>query len=193
MVPAGIAVGAVLIGSAAGLVLAARRQDILLAALAYAAIIIALPFSTAALMRAVGDDRSAAQLAAGVLPVLERAAREGNPATVLGVAAYPPSLPFYLGRTITVATATADELTSNYVVAYQERYRSMQGSPLKPLAFWQATLAACSTPTVFVARADNRDARAALAALPLIAQDYHHVAYGPCFPAPRTRRGTSGE
>jgi len=36
-----------------------------------------------------------------------------RPGIVLGVLAYPPSLPFYLGRPIAVATETGRELTSN--------------------------------------------------------------------------------
>jgi hypothetical protein len=180
MVPAGIALGTNLLASVAALVLAARRNNLLFAAVAYAAIVISLPFDTAALMRAVGDDRSAVGIAQGIAPVLERAARNGTPMSVLGVAAYPPSLPFYLGRPIAVATATANELTSNYIAAYQERYRAVPGSPLKPLAFWQATFAACPTPTVFVAGAGDHDVRDQLAPLPLIALDHHYAAYGPC-------------
>jgi 4-amino-4-deoxy-L-arabinose transferase-like glycosyltransferase len=192
MVPTGIAVGSALLVSVAGIVLAARRQDVRLAALAYAAIIVTLPFSTAALMRAVGDDRSAARLAAGVTAALEPAGPGRDPVAVLGVAAYPPSLPFYLGKPIAVATATADELTSNYIVAYQERYRSVPNSPLKAIGFWQTMLAQCPTPTVFVTRAGNREAREALATLPFLVEDQHYAAYGPCHaPAPLARNAAS--
>jgi 4-amino-4-deoxy-L-arabinose transferase-like glycosyltransferase len=182
MGPTGIAIGGALIVSAAAVALAALRRDVVLAAFGYGLVAISIPLSSAALLRAVGDDRSAWRLASAIAPVLDRAAREGRPASVLGVATYPPSLPFYLRATISVATATADELTSNYIATYQERYRSLHGSPLKPAGFWQTTLDGCAVPTVFVAHADDRVTRQALAALPLIGEDHHHAAYGPCTP-----------
>src|SRR5204862_341682 len=85
---------------------------------------------------------------------------------VLGVLAYPPSLPFYLGRPIAVATATGIELTSNYIADYQDRYRDVPGSPLLPEGYWREALARCPVPTVFVATAAYRYARAALEAAP---------------------------
>jgi len=102
---------------------------------------------------------------------------------VLGVLAYPPSLPFYLGRPIAVATATGRELTSNYIADNVERFRSIAGSPLLPVGYWREALARCPRPTVFLTGAGHREARAALgAALPLLAADDHYAAYGPCRP-----------
>ena len=143
-------------------------------------LVMALPFASTRLLRAVADDRSAAQLAAAVRPVLDRAAASGNRATVLGVAAYPPSLPFYLNTTVDVATADAGELTSNYIAAFQDRYRGMPNSPLHRPEFWKLAAARCAAPTVFVVASGNRAARNDLAALPLLSDDNRYVAYGPC-------------
>jgi hypothetical protein len=93
-------------------------------------------------------------------------------------------LPFYLGRTIAVATARADELTSNYISLYQDRFRTFPDSPLLPADSWLDAVASCPQPTVFVARAGNQTARAALTALPLLADDGRYAAYGPCRPHP---------
>jgi hypothetical protein len=102
---------------------------------------------------------------------------------VLGVRAYPPSLPFYLGRPIAVATETGAELTSNYIADNVARLRDVPGSPLLPAGYWREALARCPIPTVFLTAAANRDARATLgAALPLLAADSHYAAYGPCVP-----------
>jgi 4-amino-4-deoxy-L-arabinose transferase-like glycosyltransferase len=169
-----LALGCVLLLSAACRALAAARGSTVLAAAAYAMVVIAIPFASSTLMTTVGDDRSAAALSAAV-----RAAA-GDQGQVLGVAAYPPSLPFYLGRTIPVATARGDELTSNYIARYHEQLRAVPDSPLRPQDSWQDVLATCPQPTVFVIRAGNRTARLALAALPLLADDGRYAAYGPC-------------
>ena len=174
--PAALALGIVLLVSAACVALAAARASTGLAALGYAMVVMAIPIATAPLMAAVGDDRSAATLSAAI-----RAAPD-NGGQVLIIAAYPPSLPFYLGHTILVATAGAAELTSNYIARYHERLRALPNSPLRPADSWMATLETCLEPTVFVTRAGNRTARAALAVLPLLADDGRYAAYGPCPP-----------
>ena len=104
----------------------------------------------------------------------------GDSGEVLGIAAYPPSLPFYLGRTIPVATGRAEELTSNYIARYHEQLRTVPNSPLRPQDSWREVLEVCPVPTVFVTRAGNRTVRSALAALPLLAEDGRFAAYGPC-------------
>jgi len=179
---AALAAGVALLASAACLAVAAWRDAPRFAALAYAIPVMALPFASAGVLRAVGDDRSAARLASAVRPVLDRAAASGNRATVLGVAAYPPSLPFYLNATIDVATADAGELTSNYIAAFQDRYRSMPSSPLHAPEFWRTAAAQCAAPTVFVVGSGNAAVRKDLAALPLLIDDGRYAAYGPCGP-----------
>ena len=150
--------------------LAARRGSMSLAAAGYALVTLALPFASGPLLRAVGEDRSAHTLAT-VIP---------DRASVVAVAAYPPSLPFYLRRPILLATAHARELTSNYIADYADHYRTFPGSPLLPAEAWRERFARCADPTVFVTRAGDRGARAALAQLPLLFADGHYAAYGPC-------------
>lgn len=173
---------AVLLVVAAGLVAAgAWRGRRALLVTGYAVIVLALPFITGPLMRAVGDDRSSALLADAV---------RGKGA-VLGIGAYPPSLPFYLRTRVYVATRNAHELTSNFIADYADTYRAVPDSPLLSADAWQDRLATCSTPTVFVAGAGDGAARAALAALPQLFADSHYAAYGPCTPpaAPPLRNG----
>jgi len=155
---------------------AAARRSTGIAAAAYAMGVIAIPFAAAPLMAAVGEDRSSATLGAAIRSAV------GEGGDVLGVAAYPPSLPFYLGRTIPVATARAEELTSNYIARYHEQLRTVPNSPLRSQDSWRDVLDACPRPTVFVTRAGNRTVRSALAALPLLADDGDYAAYGPCQP-----------
>lgn len=164
------ALAAALLASAALVALAARRASMPLAAAGYALVTLALPFASGPLLRAVGDDRSAHTLAT-VIP---------DRASVVAIAAYPPSLPFYLRRPILLATAHARELTSNYIADYADHYRAFPGSPLLPAEAWRERLARCADPTVFVTRAGDRGARAALAQLPLLFADGHYAAYGPC-------------
>ncbi len=164
----GIAVA--VLASAVLVVLAARRRDTGLAAIGYAAVVIALPFIIAGLMRTVGDDRSAASLADAV---------RGR-GRVIGVNAYPTSLPFYLGHPVPVATAHGRELTSNYIADYADRYRTIPGSPLLPADAWRSIAAQCREPTIFVTRPVDREVRDGLSALPVLFADARYEAYGPC-------------
>jgi hypothetical protein len=129
-------------------------------------------------MTAVGDDRSSARLAIAIAPVVSHDTR------LLGVAAFPPSLPFYLDRQMDVATADGHELTSNYIVAFAATFRG-PASPLKAPGAWRRALAECPDPTVFIVPAGDTDVRARFAALPLLGADAHTVAYGPCRPRAR--------
>jgi len=180
---ASFAVGIALVAAAALVALAARSGTPALGLAGYALPVIALPFVTAPLLRAVGDDRSAAAIARGV----------AGRGAVLAVEAYPPSLPFYLRRTIPVSTTGAEELTSNYIAAYHLRLRALPGSPLLPPHFWLEVLARCAAPTVFVTHDGLPGPRTWLqAALPLLADNGHYSAYGPCRPhppSPSPRRG----
>ena len=142
----------------------------------------AVPLASGRLLAAVGDDRSSAALARATAAALSEASRSGAASAVLGVLAYPPSLAFYLGRPVAVATTTGAELTSNYIADYQDRYRDVRGSPLLPEGYWREALARCPIPTVFVTTVANRKARAELAVLPLVADDGRYAAYGPCQP-----------
>lgn len=169
-----------LLASAALVAVGARRRDLSLTCGGYAILVMVIPLVTADLLHAVGEDRSAAGLAGAVR----------DRGVVLAVAAYPPSLPFYLRHRIPVATASGRELTSNYIADYVDKYRRVPGSPLLPAEAWRATLARCSEPTVFVARVGDREVRDALATLPTLFTGGRYVAYGPCVVAPDAHAAT---
>ena len=144
-----------------------------LAVMGYALPMIVVPIVSGQLLAAVGDDRSAATLA--------RVIENTRSTDVIGIAAFPTSLPFYLRRQIPVATETGRELTSTFIADQQEQMRALPGSPLKPADYWRARLATCEAPTVFVVRANNARLRAELdTRLPLLAVEGKYAAYGPC-------------
>lgn len=175
--PTVVALGVVLLAAAALVAIGARwgRPD--LVAGGYAVCVMAIPFAGARLLAAVGDDRSSAPI------VQATAAALAGGGDVLGVAAYPPSLPFYMRRVVPVATATGRELTSNYIADQQAAFRVLPNSPLLPADAWRDVLARCVVPTVFITRRGDAPTRATLAAaLPLLAEDVRYDAYGPCRP-----------
>jgi 4-amino-4-deoxy-L-arabinose transferase-like glycosyltransferase len=173
--PTALALGIALVVSAALVWLAARRSQPSLGATGYALVVMTIPFVSGQLLAAVGDDRSAATLAQVIRNT------QGPRTSVLGVAAYPPSLPFYLGETVDVATATGRELTSNFIADYVDQFRALPGSPLKPGDYWREVLARCPQPTVFITRTGDSATRAALdSALTLLAVQGRYAAYGPC-------------
>jgi 4-amino-4-deoxy-L-arabinose transferase-like glycosyltransferase len=176
--PTALALGIALVVSAALVWLAVRRGHEgrpILGATGYALVVMTIPFVSGQLLAAVGDDRSAATLAQ-VIRNTQRARTR-----VLGVSAYPPSLPFYLRETVDVATATGRELTSNFIADYVDRFRALPGSPLKPEDYWRDVLAHCQEPTVFITRTGDAATRGVLdRALPLLAVQGRYAAYGPC-------------
>ena len=173
--PTALALGIALLASAMMVWYAGRPQHPrpALAVMGYALTVIAIPIVSGRLLAAVGEDRSAATLAQVIQNVRAN--------EVVGVSAFPTSLPFYLRRPIAVATATAQELTSNFIVDYQERFRADSTSPLKPADYWRERARTCPTPTVFVVRANDARLRAELdRVLPLLAVEGQYAAYGPC-------------
>jgi hypothetical protein len=137
--------------------------------------VMVMPIVSGRLLDAVGEDRSAVVLA-GVI----RNTAPGD-TEVIGIAAFPPSLPFYLQRTIPVATTTGRELTSNFIADYYERFRAVPGSPLKPPDYWRERVTSCRTPTVVVTQTGDSRVRATLdSLLPLLAVEGRYAAYGPC-------------
>jgi len=177
--PTALALGIALLVSAALVWLAGRptRPRPGLAVMGYALVVMTIPIVSGELLEAVGEDRSAATLAR----VIQNTESGGRPTEVLGISAYPPSLPFYLRHTIPVATATGRELTSNFIADHHERFRTLPGSPLKPAGYWREVLARCRAPTVFVTRTGDAPTRAELErVVPLLAVEGRHAAYGPC-------------
>jgi len=147
-----------------------------LTVMGYALTVIAMPIVSGRLLAAVGEDRSSRTLAQVIQNV-----RSTEDVEVVGVSGFPTSLPFYLGRQVLLATATARELTSNFVVDYQEQFRRDSTSPLRPADYWRARARDCRTPAVFVTRANDTRVRAQLdSVLPLLAVEGKYAAYGPC-------------
>jgi len=148
-----------------------------LAVMGYALTVMAMPIVSGQLLTAVGEDRSSATIAR----VIQNARPLGPEMEVVGVAAFPTSLPFYLRHQVLLATATARELTSNFVIDYSEQFRQGSASPLKPADSWRGRVRQCRTPAVFVARASDAPVRAQLdSVLPLLAVEGKYAAYGPC-------------
>jgi 4-amino-4-deoxy-L-arabinose transferase-like glycosyltransferase len=164
-----------LLSSVCCVLLAARGGRLGLAVTGYAIVVIAVPFVSGGLLRAVAGSRSSAGLAAAI-------AQAAPAADVLAVATFPTSLPFYLDRTIQVSTADPSVLTSNYIAAYEDRLRVLPGSRLQPGDAWRPMLEECPVATVFVVRSDASAIRTDLARLPLILDDGRNAAYGPCIP-----------
>ncbi len=166
------ALGVVCLAAGIAAWLAARTAPVALLALSLP--VAAIPFVSLSLMREIGRDRSAVEIAAAV----EAAAAPGT--EVIGVRAFPPSLPFYLRRPIVLASADGSELTSNYVSRHYDRLASA-AETLQPADWWRSVLLPCRRPRVFVVRADDHESRRILAGrLGLLAETRKYAAYGPC-------------
>jgi len=173
--PTALALGIALVVSAALVRLAVRRSQPMLGATGYAIVVMTIALAAEPVLAAVGDDRSAATLA----QVIRNTQPPGT--RVLGIAAFPPSLPFYLGETVDVATPTARELTSNFIADYADQLRAVPNSPLKPADYWRDVLARCPQPTVFVTRSGDAAIRATLeSSVPLLVVQGRYAVYGPC-------------
>ncbi len=181
LAPTLLALGAAFLAGAAAVFLGIRRRPgtaLLLVGLVLP--MAALPAALLPLLDETGRHRSARDAAAAIAP------RLGPGAEVVAVHAFPPSLPFYLRRTLLLSTPRGRELTSNYVIAYFQKWIAAdpRSTPLRPTDWWRGALAACDHPLVFVTWADDAADRALLAAagLPLIVANDRMAAYGPCAP-----------
>ncbi len=171
--PTAVALGVACLAAGGLAWLAASRREITLLCLSLP--VVAIPLVSRGLMDAIGNDRSAAQLAQAI----EEVAGVGT--RVIGVHVFPLSLPFYLERTLLLSTADGAELTSNYLLQTYRRWRHAPGSPLQHAQWWREELIACAQPTVFVTRADDQASRDVLQAqLALLVETRKYAAYGPC-------------
>lgn len=167
--PTALALGVALLVSA--FMVWSRRPAFVV--LGYALPVVIVPIVSGRLLDAVGEDRSARTLASVI--------HNAGAADVIGVEALPPSLPFYLRKTIPVATPTGRELTSNFIADYQEQLRHVPNSPLRAPDYWRAPVTDCRSPVILVTRAGDRPVRATLdSLLPLLAVEGRYAAYGPC-------------
>ncbi len=167
-----MALGAVTLG--AGVMLWLLQARINVAALLLVAPTAAIPFVSTPLMQAVGEDRSARPLARAMERVLT------SDTEVLGIRAYPLSLPFYINREIVLATRDASELTSNYI--RRNFARLSEANPqLQTASLWREALLTCNRPRIFISRRADAETRTFLAAsLPLIIETRKFAVYGPC-------------
>jgi hypothetical protein len=135
----------------------------------------AIPFVGGKLMEEVASARSSETLARAMIPVMLDATE------VVGVHALPPSLPFYIRRTVTVATDSARELTSNYLVRTFGTWMDAPGSPLRAGNWWQEAVIQCDRPRIFVVRVGDIEPWQFLAGhLPLLAETPRYAVFGPC-------------
>jgi 4-amino-4-deoxy-L-arabinose transferase-like glycosyltransferase len=131
----------------------AKRREIVLAALTFPAI--ALPLTATPMLRAIAESRSAKTFVAELAPHVAPSTQ------IIGVEAFTGSMAFYLRRPITVVTEDASELTSNYLIRRYEKYTTNPASPLKPLPYFERSLAAVH-PRVYIVRAKDAKRQALL-------------------------------
>jgi 4-amino-4-deoxy-L-arabinose transferase-like glycosyltransferase len=167
---AALAMGiAFIIGGVAALV--SKRREVVLAALTIP--VISIPLLANPVMHAIGERRSAKEFVRELAPHV-------TPSTqIIGVEAFSGSLAFYLRRPLIVVTSDASELTSNYLIRRYERYTTDPKSPLKPLPFFEQSLAQTNR-RVYVVREQDTQWRTKLEqrGWRLIAHGGRHVAYG---------------
>jgi hypothetical protein len=126
-------------------------------------------------MAAIGSQRSAEQLATAIV------AAAGSSTQVVGVQAFPPSLPFYLKQTIVLSTVDGAELTSNYLVRDIDPWRNEPGTTLRDADWWREAVTNCTRSRVFVLKVDDTYSRTFLeGVLPLIVATQRYAVYGPC-------------
>lgn len=173
--PTAAALGAVMLVTAALAWLAARQR---LAPAALSLPLVLLPVLCAPLMAEIAESRSSKAMAAAVAPLLDPAT------TVMGIETFSSTLAFYLGRKITVSTASGAPLRSNYAVHLYPEVAGLESSPLQPPEAWRDALASCARPHVFLLKARYERERAALAAagLPTLWADERLILMGPCRP-----------
>jgi 4-amino-4-deoxy-L-arabinose transferase-like glycosyltransferase len=167
--------GAGLLGAAMLGVLGLRWRGAGLAGLAFTPLVLAL--AAQGILVELAEQRSARELAHAI-----REATNGR-GRVVGVAAYPPSLSFYLGQTLMLATYNASEIRSNYIKEFTASLLQAPDSPLKPLHWWYEELQRCPENEVFLLRTRNgweREREQVSARLPLLYRNHNYEAYGPC-------------
>ncbi len=138
----------------------------------------ALLLLSAPLADAVGERRSARQLAREI----ERDYPKGI--EIVAVEAFPASLPFYLDRPLVMESVDGGPLRSNYIL---RRYPQMvdDAGPLRSPAWLAGAVLDCATPRTFVVRRRNEGVRKLLAAAgrPMHEGGRDFVLFGPCPPA----------
>jgi 4-amino-4-deoxy-L-arabinose transferase-like glycosyltransferase len=164
-----------LICIAAGVTAWVGARKLPLALLALSLPVASIPAVSLGLMRAIATDRSAVRIADAIRTIA------GPRADVVGVGALPPSLPFYLGRTVTLATDDGTELTSNYATEHLPYLRQIPGTTLRDGEWWTEAVLECREGRVFVARnVDGAATRRLQTRLPLLLTTRKYAVFGPC-------------
>jgi 4-amino-4-deoxy-L-arabinose transferase-like glycosyltransferase len=167
-----VALGAVCLVGGAGTWFCVRHREALLLFLTIP--VATIPIASSDLMDAIGNERSAANMAG----VIEQVA--GIDARIVGVRAFPHSLPFYLQRTITLSSDDGSELTSNYLVQHFDGWAD-RSPTIRPADWWRDALINCTRSTVFVINSEDAAPRRTLeASLNLLIDTGRYAAYGPC-------------
>jgi len=167
--------GAMLLVAAAVAVAGLRIRPLAIAGVALAPI--ALVLGLQPVLAATGESRSARQVATAIRDAGLAAAE------IVTIGNYPPSLSYYLERTVLVATDDGKAIRSNYIEEYVRDLAARSGSPLRPADWWQSRLEQCPEPTVFVVERRSREAAEHLGErLPVIGEPGRYTAYGPCQP-----------
>jgi 4-amino-4-deoxy-L-arabinose transferase-like glycosyltransferase len=151
------------------------RSNRSLALIALILPVVSIPLVGGRLLREIGKERSTAELASS----LRRSVTD--PMEVIAVHTFPPSLPFYLRRSVLLATETGGELTSNYLVRDLKLWMDIPGSPLRPGDWWREAAVDCTRPRIFVIRSSDAEARGFLSSrTSQLAETEKYAAYGPC-------------
>ncbi len=169
---AGVLGGVMLVSGALGWFVAGHR----LAPLALSLPLMLLSVICAPLMAEISESRSGKAMAAAAAPVL-------TPATaIVGIETYSASFAFYLGRPISVSTATGAPLRSNYALHLYPQVVGTGRSALQPVGAWRKSLAACSQPLLFLLKSRYRAERESLeaAGAPVLYADERWTLMGPC-------------
>lgn len=159
---------AFLLGGAVALF--AKRRELVLVALSLPVLV--LPAAANPLLHGISERRSAKAMVSELRPYL-------RPETqIIGVEAFTGSMAFYLRRPITVVTADATELTSNYLMRRYDKYTTDPASPLKPLPYFERSLLSTG-PRVYIVRKKDARWRTILETRGwrAVADSTHHVAY----------------
>lgn len=145
--------------------------------------VVALIVGSAPILEKIGEDRSAHRIAQAI----EAAQPAGG--EVVGIETIPPSLPFYLGRTITLVSSDGDPLRSNYLLG---RYDELvDRSPELRSPEWLASvMATCDASRLFLTERRHDKSHDLLIAhgFHLLAETSRHRLYGGCDSASADRR-----
>lgn len=136
--------------------------------------LLAIPVLGGPAIQAVAADRSTKDLAGALEAHVDSDTR------LLWVESYAAGLSFYLERTIPVASPTGQEFRSNYILRYDERFRS-DGGLLRPLEAAETALFDCQGPRVLLFDNKTRKLRSVVedAGVPVLEGNRRWVAYGP--------------